>query len=134
MFSLNSMSRESGAGAPLDHFLQRNVRSQLPNASNKVFSLGKELERRKAEQDRWMRRLGRGTCAAYQVGDEVRVQHQATGRWSIKGAVSEVITHDGGGQQHLCHHHGRRGQLPQKWEICEVKDIETEEDLEKGPV
>ena len=59
MFSLNSMSRESGAGAPLDHFLQHNVQSQLPNASNKVFSLRKELERRKAEQDRWMRRLGR---------------------------------------------------------------------------
>ena len=43
-----------------------------------------------------MRRLGRGTCAAYQVGDEVRVQHQATDQWSIKGSVSEVIDPDGG--------------------------------------
>ena len=29
-------------------------------------------------------------------GDQVRVQHQATGQWSIKGSVTEVIDHNWG--------------------------------------
>ena len=96
MFGLNAMSRESGAGAPIDHFLGRNVRSQFPNAANKMISFRQEMERRKAEQEKWMKKLGRGSCTAYQVGDKVRVQNQLTGQWSIKGSVSEVIEHDGG--------------------------------------
>ena len=47
MFTLNAMSRESGAGSPLDHFLGRNVKSHLPNASQKVISFRKEIEKRK---------------------------------------------------------------------------------------
>ena len=80
MFSLNAMSIESGAGAHLDHFLQCNVRSQLPNASNKMIGFGKEMERRKAEQEKRMQKLGWGSCTAYQVGDQVRVQNQHTGQ------------------------------------------------------
>ena len=38
MFTLNAMSRESGAGSALDHFLGRSVKSHLPNASHKVIS------------------------------------------------------------------------------------------------
>ena len=96
MFSLNAMSRESGAGAPLDHFLQRNVRSQLPNAANKMISFRKEIERRKAEQEKWIRKPRRGSCTAYQVGYQVWVQNQHTGQWSIKGSMAEVVEHDGG--------------------------------------
>ena len=43
-----------------------------------------------------MKRLGRGSCTAYQVGDKVRVQNQLTGQWSVKGSIGEVIEHDGG--------------------------------------
>ena len=43
-----------------------------------------------------MRKLGWGSCTAYQVGDQVRVQNQHTGQWSIKGSVAEVVEHDGG--------------------------------------
>ena len=95
MFSLNAMSRESGAGVPLDHFLQRNVRSQLPNTANKMISFRREMERCKAEQEKWMKKLGQGSCTAYQVGDLVHVQNQHTGQWSIKVSVAEVVEHDG---------------------------------------
>ena len=96
MFNLNSMSRESGAGSPLDHFLGRSVRSLLPNSSLKVISFRKEIERRKLEQQRWMKRIGRGSSTAFQVGDKVRVQNALTGKWSVKGTIGEVIEHDGG--------------------------------------
>ena len=96
MFSLNAMSRESGAGSPLDHFLGRSVKSQLPNSSLKVISFRKEIERRKLEQEKWMKRIGRGSSTAYQVGDKVRVQNALTGKWSVKGTIGEVIEHDGG--------------------------------------
>ena len=101
MFSLNAMSRESGAGSPLDHFLGRSVKSQLPNASNKVISFRKEMERRKAEQEKWMKRIGRGSSTAYQVGDNVCVQNALTGQWSVKGTIGEVIEYDGGGKQDI---------------------------------
>ena len=94
MFGLNSMSRESGSGSPVDHFLGRNVKSLLPNAGNKMISLRREIEKRKQEQSRWMKRLGRGSCIAYNKGDQVRVQNQQTGQWSVKGTVTEVIEHD----------------------------------------
>ena len=96
MFSLNSMSRESAAGSPLDHFLGRSVKSQLPNSSLKVISFRKEIERRKLEQQKWMKRIGRGSSTAFQVGDQVRVQNALTGKWSVKGTIGEVIEHDGG--------------------------------------
>ena len=96
MLSLNAMSRESGVAAPLDHFLQRYVRSQLPNAANKMISFRREMEKRKAEQEKWITKLGWGSCTAYQVGDQVRVQNQHTGQWSIKGSVAEVVDHNGG--------------------------------------
>ena len=54
------------------------------------------MERRKAEQEKWMKKLGRGSCTAFQVGDKVCVQNQHTGQRSIKGSVSEVVEHDGG--------------------------------------
>ena len=56
------------------------------------------MERRKSEQARWMKKLGRGSrsCMAYKVGDQVRVQNQQTGQWSVKGTVSEVIEHNDG--------------------------------------
>ena len=88
------MSRESGSGAPIDHFLGRNVKSFLPNAGNKVLSLRQEIEKRKQEQNRWMKRLGRGACVAYEKGDAVRVQDQKSGQWSVKGVVTEVFEHD----------------------------------------
>ena len=43
-----------------------------------------------------MKRLGRGSSTAYQVGDKVRVQNTLTGQWSVKGSIGEVIEHDGG--------------------------------------
>lgn len=71
------------------------MRSQLPNAANKIISFSREMERHKAEQEKWMKKLGRGSCTAYQVGDQVRVQNQYTGQWSIKGSVAELVEHDG---------------------------------------
>ena len=47
MFGLNSMSRESGAGVPVDHFLGRHVKSLLSNVGNKMISLRRELEKSK---------------------------------------------------------------------------------------
>ena len=94
LFQLNAMSRDSGAGAPVDHFLGRNVKTLLPNAGNKVLSFRRELERRKQEQGRWMRRLGRGGSEAYEMGDAVRVQDTQSGQWSLKGVISDVIEHD----------------------------------------
>ena len=61
-----------------------------------MLSFWREMERRKAEQEKWMKKLGRGSCTAYQVGDQVCVQNQHTGQWSVKGTVSEVIEHDNG--------------------------------------
>merc|ERR1712082_584081 len=91
MFSLNSMSRESGAGSPLDHFLGCSVKSQLPNSSLKVISFRKEIERRKLEQQKWMKRIGRGSSTAFQVGDQVRVQNALTGKWSVKGTIAGLL-------------------------------------------
>ena len=88
------MGSLAGSGAPLDHFLGRNVKTLLPNAGNKVLSLRRELERRKQEQGCWMRRLGRGACVAYEKGDAVRVQDQQSGQWSVKGVVTDIFEHD----------------------------------------
>ena len=52
MFGLNAMSRESWAGAPVDHFLGRNDWSQFPNVGNKMLCFRREMERRKAEQEK----------------------------------------------------------------------------------
>ena len=41
-----------------------------------------------------MKRLGRGTAEAFEVGDAVRVQDTHSGQWSVKGVISEVIKHD----------------------------------------
>ena len=62
----------------------------------KVISFRKEIEKRKIEQQKWMKRIGRGSSTAFEIGDQVRVQHALTGRWSIKGTIGEVIDHDGG--------------------------------------
>ena len=42
-----------------------------------------------------MKRLGRVSSTAYQVGDKVRVQNPLTGQWSVKGSIGEVIEQDG---------------------------------------
>ena len=43
-----------------------------------------------------MKRMGRGSSTAFEVGDQVRVQNALTGRWLVKGTIGEVIDHDGG--------------------------------------
>ena len=50
VFQLNSMLRESRAGAPADHFLGRNVKLLLHNSGSKVLSLRREIEKRRQEQ------------------------------------------------------------------------------------
>ena len=42
-----------------------------------------------------MKRIGRGSSTAYQVGDKVCVQNALTGQWSVKGTIGEVIERDG---------------------------------------
>ena len=79
VFQLNFMLRESRAGAPADHFLGRNVKSLLPNSVSKVLSLMREIEKRRQEQQMWMKRLGRGSAEAFEVGDKVRVQDTHSG-------------------------------------------------------
>ena len=55
LFELNSMSRADKTGAPIDLFLGRSVNSLLPNAGNKVISMKKEVERRRCQQEKWMK-------------------------------------------------------------------------------
>ena len=52
MFSLNTLSRGSGAGAPADHFLGRSVKLFLANLGGKVLSLRREIDMQEREQDR----------------------------------------------------------------------------------
>ena len=96
MFDLNSMSRSDKSGSPLDLFLGRSVNTMLPNAGNKVVNMRREVEKRKEQQGRWMRRLGRVSRTDFKVGDKVRVQDVRSGEWGLKGEVAEVISHDGG--------------------------------------
>ena len=96
MFELNCMSRQDKTGAPVDLFLGRSVNSLLPNAGNKIISIKKDVEKRKLQQERWMRKLGKTSSTDFQPGDKVRIQNTKSGEWDLKGVVEEVICHDGG--------------------------------------
>ena len=94
MFSLNMLSRGSGAGAPADPFLGGIVKSFLPNSGGKVLSLRREIKKHKREQDHWMEKLGRGSTESFQIWDEVSVHDALSRQWRIKGTVTEVIDHN----------------------------------------
>ena len=96
MFELNAMSWADKSGAPIDLFLARSMNSFLPNAGNKVISIKKEVERRRCQQERWMKRLGRVSSTEFKPGDLVRLQNAKTGEWDVTGEVEQVISHDGG--------------------------------------
>ena len=96
MFELNSMTRQDKTGAPIDLLLGRLVNSLLPNAGNKIISIKREVEQRRLQQERWMRKLGRTSSAEFQPGDKVHIQNVKSGEWDLKGVVEEVICHDSG--------------------------------------
>ena len=59
-----------------------------------MLSLRREIERRRKEQQRLIKKLRRGNAESFEIGDEVRVQDTQSGQWRIKGVVSEVIEHN----------------------------------------
>ena len=68
----------------------RTVNTKLPNSGNKILNVKRDMETRKKMQGMWMDRLGCTSDLDFKKGDNVRVQDQKTGVWSIMGKVEEV--------------------------------------------
>ena len=93
-FAINDTASKEGTGSPNERFLERSIRSRIPNSVNPEIKSSELISTRIQKHDDRIKNKNKTNKILYEVGQRVRLQNVTTRDWALKGTIDLLRTTD----------------------------------------